>query len=83
MVLARRHTYARLSEADRAESLLRNIDQRVTTRTGTSLFHILTLASLTASVILFLRGRKFEGLFVGLWPATFEALKSAAESRDS
>ncbi len=83
MVLVRRHTHARLGDVDRAESLLRNIDRRVTTRTGTSLFHILTLASITASIILFLRGRKFESLFVGLWPPTFEALKSAAERRDS
>jgi hypothetical protein len=67
------------TETDRIESLLRRIDTTVTETTGTSLFHILTFASITASVLLFARGRKLEGLFVGLWPPTFQALKAAAD----
>ncbi len=82
MVFVRRHAYSTAAEVDRAQSLLRNIDQRVTTRTGMSLFHILTLASIITSIVLFLRGKKLESLFVGLWPPTFQALRSAG-SRDS
>jgi len=67
------------SEADRIESLLRSIDATVTETTGTSMFHILTFASITASIVLFAKGKKLESLFVGLWPPTFQALKAAAE----
>lgn len=72
-----RHT--RFAETDRIESLLRTIDATVTETTGTSMFHILTLASITASIVLFAKGRKLESLFVGLWPPTFQALKAAVE----
>jgi hypothetical protein len=67
--------------ADVAESLLRRLDERVAPTTRISLFHILTAASIVASVVLFLRGRKMEAIFVGLWPPTFQALKSAARGR--
>ncbi|OHB64765.1 MAG: hypothetical protein A2Y77_10875 [Planctomycetes bacterium RBG_13_62_9] len=76
MVLTR---HIRPTEADRVESFLHTIDEQVTATTGTSLFHILTLASITASIVLFLQGKKFESIFVGLWPPTFQALKSAAD----
>lgn len=66
------------SETDRVEALLHTIDESVTATTGTSLFHILTFASITASIVLFARGRKLESIFVGLWPPTFQALKAAA-----
>lgn len=67
--------------ADRVESALRSIDKRTTERAGVSLFHVLTLASIVGAVVLFLRGRKLEGIFMGLWPPTFEALSSAARRR--
>ena len=67
------------AEKDRAESLLRNIDEKATGTTGTSLFHILTLVAILGSIFLFMSGRKMEAIFVGLWPPTFQALKSAAE----
>lgn len=67
------------TEADRVESFLRTIDASVTEATGTSMFHILTFASITTSIVLFLQGKKLESLFVGLWPPTFQALKAAAE----
>ncbi len=64
---------------DVAESVLRSID-RVTTRTArVSIFHMLSLASLGASIALWFSGKKLSAIFVGLWPPTFEALKSAAE----
>jgi hypothetical protein len=66
---------------DKAESMLRNIDDTATARTGTSFFHILTIVAIVASIGLFMSGRKMEGLFIGLWPPTFQALKSAAENR--
>ncbi|MGE5294931.1 MAG: hypothetical protein ACM3VT_08880 [Solirubrobacterales bacterium] len=71
--------HMQFTETDRVESLLHTVDTAVAGTTGTSLFHILTFASITASVILFLQGKKLEGLFVGLWPPTFQALKAAAD----
>ena len=65
--------------SDQAESFLRSIDNFATTTTGISLFHLMTIFSIVGSVLLFMSGRKMEGIFVGLWPPTFQALKSAAE----
>ena len=70
-----------LAPVDRVESILRDMDESTIELTGTSLFHILTVASITGSLALFLSGRKMEGLFVGLWPPTFQALKAASERR--
>jgi hypothetical protein len=67
------------ADFDRPESMARNFDQKVTQKTGMSIFHILALLSIFASIALFFSGRKMEAIFVGLWPPTFEALKSAAE----
>lgn len=67
--------------ADKPESMARNVDRAVTEKTGMSVFHILALLSIIASIALFFSGRKMEAIFVGLWPPTFEALKSAAENR--
>lgn len=68
-----------LIEADRVESVLKNIDQSTVRVTGISLFHLWMGGSIAASVALFVSGRKCAGIFVGLWPATFQALKSASE----
>ncbi len=67
---------------DMAESVLQRVDSEVKSRAGVSLFHILTGASIVASIILFLRGNKLGAIFVGLWPPTFQALKSASQSRE-
>jgi hypothetical protein len=67
--------------ADKSEALGRNVDYAVTQKTGMSIFHILALLSIFASIALFFSGRKMEAIFVGLWPPTFEALKSASENR--
>ena len=68
-------------ESDRAETVLRSLDEKMGARSGISVFHVLTAASILGSLLLFLRGRKMEGIFVGLWPPTFEALRSAAKRR--
>ena len=69
----------RFTETDQVESFLNGIDENVKSTTGTSLFHILTFGSIAASIALFLEGKKLEGIFVGLWPPTFQALKAASE----
>lgn len=69
----------RTGERDKAESTLRTIDERATDKTGISMFHILTAAAILGSLALFFSGRRLEAIFVGLWPPTFQALKSAAE----
>jgi hypothetical protein len=69
------------AERDIAESLLHKIDEGVKSTSGTSMFHILTAASIIGSVLLFLRGHKLAAIFVGLWPPTFQALKSASQKK--
>lgn len=64
---------------DIAESVLKTMDNSTQKATGISLFHILTIGSIGASIALFLSGKKMEGIFVGLWAPTFEALKTASE----
>lgn len=69
------------ASTDVAESMLRTIDQSTKQSTGISLFHILTLGSIGASIALFLAGKKEAGIFVGLWPPTFQALKAVTEKK--
>ncbi len=66
---------------DKAEQFGRSVDDVATQKTGMSIFHILALASIFASIALFLAGRKTEAIFIGLWPPTFEALKGSTENR--
>jgi hypothetical protein len=68
------------NQKDAAESLMRTVDESTKQATGISLFHILTLGSIGASIALFLSGNKQAGIFVGLWPPTFQALKSVADT---
>lgn len=65
---------------DVVESTLRTIDQSTKEATGVSLFHILTIGSIGASLALYFTGNKMAGIFVGLWPPTFQALKSVADT---
>ncbi len=67
-------------QTDIAESMLRTVDETTKQSTGISLFHILTLGSIGASIALFLSGKKQAGIFVGLWPPTFQALKAVADT---
>ncbi len=69
-----------MESADKAESLIRTIDASTKESTGISLFHILTLGSIGASLALFFSGNRQAGIFVGLWPPTFQALKSVADT---
>lgn len=70
------------ADGDAAEALLRTVDNSTKDATGISLLHILTLGSIGASVALFLSGKKMAGIFVGLWPPTFQALKAAADNKE-
>jgi hypothetical protein len=70
-------------QTDVAESMLRTIDATTKQSTGISLFHILTLGSIGASIALFLAGKKEAGIFVGLWPPTFQALKAVTEKKNN
>jgi hypothetical protein len=67
------------TQTDRAEEMLKTIDNTTVESTGVSLFHILTIGSIGASLALFFSGNKQAGIFVGLWPPTFQALKSVVD----
>lgn len=67
------------TQTDKAEALLKTIDNTTVDSTGISLFHILTIGSIGASLALFFSGNKQAGIFVGLWPPTFQALKSVVD----
>ncbi len=73
-------TAAGSGQTDAAESMIRTIDESTKESTGISLFHILTLGSIGASLALFASGKKQAAIFVGLWPPTFQALKSVADT---
>ncbi|MBA3712952.1 MAG: hypothetical protein H0W76_10960 [Pyrinomonadaceae bacterium] len=76
----RTRTGTQMESADKAESLIRTIDESTKESTGISLFHILTLGSIGASLALFFSGNRQAGIFVGLWPPTFQALKAVADT---
>lgn len=67
------------AKTDAAESMLKTVDKSTQKATGVSLFHILTLGSIGASIALFLSGKQKAGIFVGLWPPTFQALKAVVD----
>lgn len=67
------------AKRDAAESLLKTVDKSTQKATGVSLFHILTLGSIGASIALYLSGKQKAGIFVGLWPPTFQALKAVVD----
>ncbi len=65
---------------DAAESMIRTLDGSTKQATGVSLFHILTLGSIGASLALYFSGNRQAAIFVGLWPPTFQALKAVADT---
>ena len=67
------------AKRDAAESVLRTVDKSTQKATGISLFHILTLGSIGASIALYFSGKQKAGIFVGLWPPTFQALKAVVD----
>jgi hypothetical protein len=76
------HSGIQTSKRDAAERMLKTVDGATENSTGVSLFHILTLGAIGASVALFLAGKKSAGIFVGLWPPTFQALKAVVDKGD-
>ncbi|HLL73622.1 MAG TPA: hypothetical protein VK363_19445 [Pyrinomonadaceae bacterium] len=67
------------TQTDKAEAVLKTIDNTTVQSTGISLFHILTIGSIGASLALYFSGNRQAGIFVGLWPPTFQALKSVVD----
>lgn len=67
------------AKRDAAESVLKTIDNSTQKTTGVSFFHIVTLGAIGASIALFLSGKQKAGIFVGLWPPTFQALKAVVD----
>lgn len=67
------------AKPDAAESILKTVDNSTQKAAGVSLFHILTLGAIGASIALFLSGKQKAGIFVGLWPPTFQALKAVVD----
>ena len=65
---------------DVVESTARSLDQTTKQAAGISLFHLLTLGSIGASIALYIAGKKDAAIFVGLWPPTFQALKAVADT---
>jgi hypothetical protein len=61
---------------DVAESTVHDLEERSRRTTGASVLHWLTIGSIAASLGLFIAGKKQLGIFVGLWPPTFQALRS-------
>jgi hypothetical protein len=68
---------------DAVEHAARSIDEKMKQGTGLSLFHLLTLGSIGASIALFMAGKKDLAIFIGLWPPTFQALKAASQTKQS
>lgn len=70
------------AKRDAAESMLKTVDKSTQKATGISLFHILTLGSIGASIALYLSGKEKAGIFIGLWPPTFQALKAVVDKNN-
>jgi hypothetical protein len=66
---------------DRAQSFGKKMHRMGKHKTGMSTFHWLTIGSIATSLALFASGRKHLALFVGLWPPTFQALKSSMSNK--
>lgn len=68
---------------DAIEQAARSVDEKVKQGTGMSLFHVLTLGSIGASIALYIAGKKELAIFIGLWPPTFQALKAASQTKQA
>jgi hypothetical protein len=64
---------------DQAEAFGKKVHKIGKHKTGMSAFHWLTIGSIVTSIALFAKGKKQAALFVGLWPPTFQALKSSMQ----
>ncbi|PSQ69684.1 MAG: hypothetical protein BRD29_01160 [Bacteroidetes bacterium QH_2_67_10] len=63
------------------DQTLQDLETSTAEASGFSLFHLLTFGSIAASIYLYSQGRKQDGIFVGLWAPTFEALRSSFSRR--
>ena len=61
---------------DVLEDTKNKIEQFSREKTGFSALHVLTIATIGVSIGLYLAGRKQLAIFIGLWPPTFQALRS-------
>ncbi|HYE72535.1 MAG TPA: hypothetical protein VEF04_04355 [Blastocatellia bacterium] len=72
-------TFAQEHHPDFIDRTVRSIDAPIKRTTNVSMWNALALGSIGASLTLFFMGKKELGIFIGLWPPTFFALKAAAE----
>ena len=63
------------TQQDVLESTKNRIEDYSRERTGMSALHVLTIATIGASIGLYLAGKKDLAIFIGLWPPTFQALR--------
>lgn len=61
---------------DVLESTKNRLEEFSREKTGMSALHVLTIASIGASIGLYLAGKKDLAIFIGLWPPTFQALRA-------
>jgi hypothetical protein len=71
-------SYQESGNRDVVESTFKSMDERSKQATGTSALHWFTLASIGASVALFIAGKRDLALFIGLWPPTIQALRASS-----
>ena len=64
------------------KSKVNRLDEGARKNTGMSLAYWLTFGSIITSISFYLAGKKELAIFIGLWPPTFLALKSAQEAPD-
>lgn len=75
------HLHDTHTDDDMVDSTANDLEHQSRRVTGASALHWATLISIGASITLFLAGKRELAIFVGLWPPTFQALKSNAEHR--
>ena len=64
-----------IGQNDVLENTKQRIEEFSKEKTGMSALHVLTVATIGASIALYLSGRKELAIFIGLWPPTFQALR--------
>jgi hypothetical protein len=63
------------AQQDVLESTKNRMEEYSREKTGMSALHVLTIATIGASIGLYLAGKKELAIFIGLWPPTFQALR--------
>ena len=59
-MVAQTRTHMDIGDTDRPEFIARKIDSKVTDKTGMSVFHVLALLSIFASIALFFSGARWK-----------------------